>query len=255
LSKAEAADVAGKAGLQIRFDEQYSESVARGVVISTDPGAGTKVRKGSAIEAELSKGPERFPMPTVVGLTQSAAESAIQKASLDVGKVSLKYSDTVGAGIVLSASQSAGSSLKRATAVGLTVSRGPRPIKITNYEGKPAGPAEAALTKAGFTIAEQTANSDTVPKDSVISQDPKSGGGAKGDTITVVRSLGPVPVTVPNVTGMGVRAAQKVMSDAGFKTRVRAVAVNYLGVGFVAYCSPRSRTQAPKGSTITLYVV
>ena len=54
---------------------------------------------------------------------------------------------------------------------------------------------------------------------------------------------------------MGVRAAQKVMADAGFKTKVRPVAVNYIGVGFVVYSSPRGSTQAPKGSTITLYVV
>ena len=45
------------------------------------------------------------------------------------------------------------------------------------------------------------------------------------------------------------------MKEAGFKTKVRPVAVNYIGVGFVVYSNPRARTEAPKGSTITLYVV
>ena len=68
-------------------------------------------------------------------------------------------------------------------------------------------------------------------------------------------SLGPPMVTVPNVSRMGVRAAQQVMKDAGFKTKVKPVAVNYIGIGYVVYTGPRARSEAPKGSTITLYVV
>jgi serine/threonine-protein kinase len=77
----------------------------------------------------------------------------------------------------------------------------------------------------------------------------------KGDEITLTRSLGPVLVTVPNVSRMGVKAAEGVMKQAGFKTKVQPVAVNYIGIGFVVYSNPRARTEAPKGSTITLYVV
>ncbi|WP_425560657.1 PASTA domain-containing protein [Microlunatus capsulatus] len=62
-------------------------------------------------------------------------------------------------------------------------------------------------------------------------------------------------MTVPNVRAMGVRAAEKVMREAGFRTRVQAAAVNYIGVGFVVSTGPKIRSQAPKGSTITLYVV
>jgi serine/threonine-protein kinase len=45
------------------------------------------------------------------------------------------------------------------------------------------------------------------------------------------------------------------MTRAGFKVRTRAVKTNYLGLGYVVYTDPRARSQAPKGSTITLYVV
>ena len=37
------------------------------------------------------------------------------------------------------------------------------------------------------------------------------------------------------------------MKEAGFKTRVKAVAVNYIGVGFVVYSSPGAAKEAPKG--------
>ena len=43
------------------------------------------------------------------------------------------------------------------------------------------------------------------------------------------------------------------MADAG-QDRVRPVAVNFLGLGYVAFSDPRGRREAPKGSTITLFV-
>ncbi|HWJ52607.1 MAG TPA: PASTA domain-containing protein [Propionibacteriaceae bacterium] len=60
---------------------------------------------------------------------------------------------------------------------------------------------------------------------------------------------------MPNVRSMGVSAAERVMAEAGFQTRVQAAPVNYLGLGFVVYTNPRARSAAPKGSTITLFVV
>jgi serine/threonine-protein kinase len=172
-----------------------------------------------------------------------------------VGKVTTAYSDAYALGLVISASQKTGQSLKPDTAVDLVVSKGVKPIKIKDWTGKSADDAEKALRAAGFTVTEQTENSDKVAKDLVISQTPDTGTGRKGDTVTIVRSLGPVMVTVPITTSMGMRAAEKVLQDAGFKTRIRPVAINYIGVGFVVYTNPKARTQAPKGSLITIYVV
>lgn len=255
LSQAEAEQVATKSDLQIHFASDYSETVAKGLVISTDPSAGAKVLMGGRLDAVVSKGPERFAMPTVVGLSQAAATEALTKANLALGQLTTGFSNTVAKGLVLKASKAPGVSLKRNAAVDLTVSAGPKPIKVKNYTGKSADDAVAALRKVGFLVTETTAISEDVAKDLVVSQDPASGSRVRGETITVVRSLGPPLVTVPNVQSMGVRAAQQVMSDAGFKTRVKAVAVNYIGVGYVVYSRPGSRAEAPKGSTITLYVV
>ena len=105
LSKADAQRVASKSGLSIDFSDAYSETVARGMVVSSDPGPGTKIEKGSTIHAALSQGPERYPMPEVVGQSQSSAQAAIEKAKLLVGKVSNGFSENVAPGIVLSASE------------------------------------------------------------------------------------------------------------------------------------------------------
>jgi serine/threonine-protein kinase len=255
LPRAEAATVAEQDGLQISFVDEFSETVAPGVVIDTDPVAGTKVPDGGSITATVSKGPQRFAMPKVVGLARAAAGSAIAEANLRIGTVSEAYHPKLAAGTVISASYAPGTKLKSGATVDLTVSKGPQPIKITDYTGKSAAAAEKALERAGFKVKITTKHSDSVDKGVVISQSPAKGAGVKGDTITLQQSLGPVMVTIPNVRSMGVDAAKKVMAASGFKTEVKAVAVNYIGIGYVVYSKPSAKSQAPKGSTITLYVV
>lgn len=255
LPKAEAATLAQQEGLQLDFVDQFSETVPAGTVIDTDPVAGTKVPDGGTMTATLSKGPQRFAMPKIIGTTSAAARSAIAEANLKLGTVSQAWDPKIAKGVVTSASYAPGTKLKAGTAVDLTVSKGPQPIKIPDYTGKSADAAEKALQKAGFKTSFSTEHSDTVPDGVVISQTPKSGTGVKGDTISLKESLGPVMVTIPNVRSMGVKAAEKAMADAGFKTVVKPVTVNYIGVGYVVYSKPSAKKQAPKGSTITLYVV
>jgi eukaryotic-like serine/threonine-protein kinase len=255
LSKAEAEQVVAKVGLSIDFSEAYSETVARGMVISTKPGPGTKILKGAKIEAALSKGPERYQMPAVVGLSQSAAEAAIEKAKLTVGKVADGYSDQVAVGTVISASQQPGVRLRKRTAINIVVCAGPKPIPITDYRGTPYDAAAAALTSAGFRVVEKSSYSHKVAKDLVLRQDPRSGGAAPGATITLTRSLGPQLVQVPNVQRMAVPAARKVMREAGLKTQLQPIGINRDGLGHVVYTNPGTGAELAKGSTIILYVV
>lgn len=255
LPQTEAASLAENEGLQISFTEKFSETVAPGLVIDTDPVAGTKVRDGESISADVSKGPERFAMPKVVGSTQAAASAALAKVNLTLGTLSQAHHEKVAKGVVLSASYEPGTRLKSGTRVDLTISKGPQPIKIADYTGKSADAAAKAWKKAGFKVKNRTEHSAKVAKGLVISQTPTSGTGVRGDTITITESLGPVMVTIPNVRSMGVDAAKKVMAAAGFATKVQPVAVNYIGVGYVVYSKPGAKSEAPKGSTITLYVV
>jgi serine/threonine-protein kinase len=53
---------------------------------------------------------------------------------------------------------------------------------------------------------------------------------------------------------MGIRKAEEVMKEAGFKTKTKK-ATNYLGLGYVVTSSPGGGQQAPKGATITLSLV
>jgi hypothetical protein len=104
--------------------QQASATVPAGSVISQDPVAGTSVAAGSAVDLTVSTGPASVSVPDVVGLTQSAATTAITNAGLVVGTVTQQASATVPAGSVISQDPVAGTSVAAGSAVDLTVSSG-----------------------------------------------------------------------------------------------------------------------------------
>ena len=69
--------------------------------------------------------------PNVVGMTQSAASTAIVNAGLLVGTVTEQWSDTVLPGSVISQNPKAGTSLATGLAVNLAVSIGPSPLSLS----------------------------------------------------------------------------------------------------------------------------
>ncbi|WP_115768414.1 PASTA domain-containing protein, partial [Escherichia coli] len=81
-----------------------------------------------------------------------SALSALRRANLRAGTVEEAYHEKAEEGVVISASAEPGERFKRDSSVDLTLSRGPKPIRITDYAGKPTTDAQAALTRAGFEV-------------------------------------------------------------------------------------------------------
>ncbi|MBO0812746.1 MAG: PASTA domain-containing protein, partial [Microlunatus sp.] len=255
LSEAQAAAVARNSGFTVSFTSAYSETVRSGDVIDTRPRPGAQILRGGTIDAIVSKGPERYAMPTITGLTENAARANLQHDHLSVGTIGKKFSEKVASGLVINASFAPGTELKPDTKIDFVVSEGRRPIAIKNYEGKDAARAEDELKQAGFVVDVSTEHSDTVSSGAVISQSPNSGTGFKHDHIKLVKSLGPEMVTVPDVKSMGVVAAKKALQAKGFKVQTSKSDVLWLGLGYVASTDPAGGTLAPKGSMITINLV
>ena len=251
----EAAAVAAidDAALTPTVTQAFDEVVPAGQVISTDPGAGDTIRRGAGVSVVVSKGPERYEVPPVVGMTLTEATASIAEVNLVVGEVEEVFDETVPKDEVISADPGPGASLKKGVEVNLTVSKGRKPIEVRDYTGKDAAAAQKSLTDLGLKVdASKEENSDTVAKGMVISQSPNDGTLFKGDTVTLVVSKGPVMVDVPNVVGQQVDQARAALEAAGFKVTVRKALGGFFGT--VRLQEPGSG-QAPKGSTITLTIV
>jgi beta-lactam-binding protein with PASTA domain len=104
-----------------------SSTVAAGLVISQNPVSGAQVAFGSAVALVVSSGPPPVSVPSVVGLTQAAASTAITTAGLVVGAVTMASSGTVAAGLVISQNPVSGAQVAAGSAVALVVSSGPPP--------------------------------------------------------------------------------------------------------------------------------
>lgn len=254
LVQAEASEAAQANALSLTAASEFSETVEAGRVIRTDPAAGQRVSRGSNVTVWISLGQERYDMPTVVGLTVLDATEALRSQSLRTGTVTEEFSDTAPIGQVIAAAYQPGTRLKRDTPVDLTTSKGPKPLEIASYVGREAALAVTEMEAAGFVVTVTEQHSEEVAAGLVISQDPSSGIGARGDTITLVRSLGPVSVTIPSVEELSVEEAQKKLEELGVTVRVE----NSLGLpvqlGVVRGTDPAAGQQAPSGSEVVLYV-
>ncbi|GAB3697925.1 Stk1 family PASTA domain-containing Ser/Thr kinase [Mariniluteicoccus flavus] len=252
--RAVAAQVATDQKMGVAWVESFSETVPAGSVISSDPAPGTDIPRNGSMTVVVSKGPERFDMPKVVGLKVDDARRVLDENKLAVGSQTEDYDDAAAPGVVLRSSVEPGTKLKRDDRVDLVVSKGPRPIDVPTFTGKSADEAKAALEKLGLKVDVKTENHKQVPVGRVISQTPDKGQAKKGDTITLVRSLGPVMVAVPQTRAMGVAEATDALKKAGFQVATKQSGT-YLGLGYVAYSEVAAGSKAPEGSTITLFLV
>jgi len=255
LGVAAATEKAEAAGLELEVVErQFSETVQAGSVISTDPAAGSRIVEGDAIEAVVSRGPERYAVPKLRGKELAEVEAVLDDRNLVLGKVDRVFDDTVEKGVVMSSAPAAGTELQPGSAVAVTVSKGREPLEIRDFTGKRADRAQEQLAGTGFEVEVTEENSDDVPSGRVISQDPASGTGFRGDVINLVVSKGPVMVEVPDLRTMSVDEATEALEEAGLEIEVRETRF-YINVDRVVRQDPDSGSSVPKGSTVVVFVV
>jgi len=235
-------------------EPDYSDTVDEGLVLSTDPSAGKRVLKGTDVTISLSLGRAVQQLPKLTGITVDEAQDRILKAHMSFGTATEKYSETVPPGIVIASDPKSFSTQRFGTTVDLVVSKGRHPIPVGSWAGKSEEEAQTALENRGLKVDISHDYSDTVASGLVISQDPKEGTLFKGDTVSLLVSLGPELVEVPNVVAYGVDDATATLQDAGFVVDVQNSS-GYIGLGYVFSQDPEAGTELPKGSTVTIYLV
>jgi beta-lactam-binding protein with PASTA domain len=156
-------------------------------------------------------------VPNVVGLTQSAASSALASVGLSAGTVTFQTSLTIPVGIVISQSPIAGSNVSTGSKVNLAVSSGTGFVLLQD--------AIYACVNAGFVVAQPIdwQHDPTVPYGYVISQNPPALTSVPfGTPVHLVASLGPAftvnTITVPQLIGVPMIEANRILSLLGLGT-------------------------------------
>ena len=172
--------------LNLEYDEsipRYSEKIDEGLVIRTNPRAGTTLKPGAAVDLIISRGRKPLKVGDWVGKDAENAISVLKARGLKV-KVTEEYSDTVPEGDVIDQDPTGGT-LHKGDEVSLTVSLGPELIEVPSVWRMPVEQAEQLLEDAGFEVDVEQAD-PYLGFDLAVSTDPGSGELAPlGSTVTL----------------------------------------------------------------------
>lgn len=253
MTVAEAQQAAAEAGLDVAVvSEEHSESIPAEAVVATEPASGESVEPGATVGLVLSIGPERYDVPSIVGASRDEAEQALAELTLVPGEVTRRYSEEVARGLVISQDPAPGTEVKRGAEVSFVLSRGRRPIEVPVVTGDPQARAVSAIEEAGLVAQVGEQFSTEVDKGRVISQDPSEGTLFRGDTVSIVVSLGPETIEVPDVEGRDADDAKAELEEAGLT--VRTVVLLPAGPNNVLRQAPAEGSTVRVGSEVTIYI-
>ncbi|MEE9298677.1 MAG: Stk1 family PASTA domain-containing Ser/Thr kinase, partial [Acidimicrobiia bacterium] len=205
-------------GFQIIQEAVTSSDVAAGLVVGTEPEAGTQVERGSTIKLLVSGGAATIQVPRVVGLTERQARNALELLGLEVGEFIFEASPVIEAGIVMAQNPPAGEPVAVGTDVDLVVSAGSNALTVPDVVGKTESDALFTFSQSGFEeIRIERRPSAEVLEGFVIETSPEAGQLLPIDGfVVVVISQGAVPSVVPSVLTEDPPEAQRILEDLGF---------------------------------------
>ena len=255
MDQAEATASLTAVGLRLEVGgEEYSETVAAGLIISADPAPGASAAVDSAVTVVLSRGPERYAVPDVRGQPLEAAKSAITGANLAVGIITEDWDAEVPVGSVVSADPPIGDELRPGSLVDIVVSKGPKPVKLADYAGSPADDVRAELEAAGLVVTSTEEFSTEYAEGLVVSTTPGKGERVPvGSTVALVVSKGPPPVEMPYLIDMKRDDAVFTLQQLGLNVEINEPP--FTPLNRVIAQDPAAGTLIPAGSTVTITII
>ncbi len=179
---------------------QNSDTVEEGLVIGTNPSMGSSVDRDAEITLILSAGPasRSATVPSLYGMTEEDARSALTGANLSLGSVSWDYSDSVPEGRVMSQSVESGSTVEEGTSVNIVLSQGSSTVQVPDVRWGTLAEARDTLEEYGLYLSANSEYDSDYPAGTVIGQDISPGTRVeRGSTIGVTVSAGPEPTEAP----------------------------------------------------------
>jgi beta-lactam-binding protein with PASTA domain/predicted Ser/Thr protein kinase len=190
-------------------------------------------------------------VPFVKGIREPLAVKQIRDAGL-IPSVSRRHSTTVGKGVVIDQSPSAGTKVQKDQRVDLTVSSGVPTVAVPSVIGKSRDDAISTLVNAGLKADPVVPVPSNKPVGTVTGQDPASGKVVnKGSNVRINVSSGPAQVDVPSVIGLPFDQASAALQNDGFAV-ARTNVESDQPKNTVVDQSPSGT--APRGATIRLSV-
>lgn len=190
---------------------ENSSTVTKGLVIRTEPAAGSYLAKGSDLKLFVSLGPKLLAAPSLKGLNVAEATAKLIGAGFALGPVN-SWFDSSPIGQIYDHLGSDGTPIPEGSALELKVSLGPIPV----VSGIDQAIAVTAIEATGLKISSiQQEFSDTVAAGKAIGLVPQSKPLGAGGSVQLLVSKGPNLVIMPKVIGETVLAAKALLEGVG----------------------------------------
>ena len=253
LTVREATSELADLGLDLKVErEEFNEDIPEDRVINSSPAGGGRISPDGTVEVTISKGKERYIVPTLQGLKIEIAEGLITDNKLVVGEVIEEFSSEFPKGFIMRSSPVAGERIKRDSQVTLYISKGIEQVGISSYQGKSGEQALNELTEAGFDVETKYVFSEDLPIGAVVSQLPRGGDIDKGSVITLTVSKGSEFVFIPNLFSLTQAKAVDTLKDLDLKVIIKKVGNKKIKV--VTNISPKVGDKVKRGSSVTITV-
>ncbi|MEI7476447.1 MAG: Stk1 family PASTA domain-containing Ser/Thr kinase [Actinomycetes bacterium] len=131
--------------------EEFNSTIPKGLVISSNPSNGQKVKRDTPVTILVSKGVEEIAFTTYVGQSGDQAQNELTDAGFNV-ESSFAYSETIAAGAVISQTPAGLVSAPKGSTITLVVSKGSKFVFIPNVYSIETSKAIAALKDLGLKV-------------------------------------------------------------------------------------------------------
>jgi eukaryotic-like serine/threonine-protein kinase len=142
-------------GFQVKTKPQSDNTVAKDLVIDSNPAAGTAAPKGGTVTLLVSTGPAPKAIPDVKNLSQDQAGQALIQAGFDPSKLTFvqEVSDTVQEGLATRTDPPANQTVPTDSPIRVFISSGKTKVAVPPEIGRTLDEATFELKAAGFTVS------------------------------------------------------------------------------------------------------
>ncbi|MEX0875720.1 MAG: Stk1 family PASTA domain-containing Ser/Thr kinase [Actinomycetota bacterium] len=244
------------AGLEPAFQRQeFSQSVADGLITRQEPPAGRSVARGSQVKYWVSKGRPIVTVPNIVGKTLQEASQQLQELGLTIGERTQAFSEEE-LGTVLEQDPNPGREVRSGDRVDVTISQGQEKGIVPNVIGQDEADASAILANAGFRVNRIREPHPTAAQGTVFDQDPPAEGEAPpGSVVDIFVSEGPESFAMPGVIGDDESVARNELESRGLVVQVvNQFTADETERGTVIDQDPSEGTIVDRGDTVEIIV-
>ncbi|GAT73516.1 Stk1 family PASTA domain-containing Ser/Thr kinase [Microbacterium hydrocarbonoxydans] len=244
-----------------RVDEN-SIDVDAGITIRTEPGEGERLEQGVTVKVVVSAGPRQHSLEALNGqVAEDLRTRLADEVQLNLQDDVLLFSDAA-PGIVINAFVTPrsggevygcgeGCEVFEDDTIQLFVSLGPVP----DVSGMSVDQATKALTEKQLVVSDERIEqySDSVDEGRVIgyAERAEEGNWRPGDVITLIVSLGPEPIEVPDVEGQSIREAVRILEEAGFQATTNVPEIVW-DLFTATSTNPKAGSTHPRGTEVQI---